>query len=57
MKKVKTMGLFKKAVIVKRKAIYDVEKLFSRLLAVRQQRSIDIADVFKFELNPVKCDL
>ena len=51
------MGLFKKAVIVKRKAIYDVEKLFSRLLAVRQQRSIDIADVFKFELNPVKCDL
>ena len=35
------------------KAIYDVESLFSRLLVVGQQRSIDIADVFQFELNPV----
>ena len=52
-KKVKTMELLKKAVTVKGKAIYDIETLFSRLLVVGQQRSIDIADVFQFELHPV----
>ena len=52
-KKVKTMELLKKAVTVKGKAIYDVVTLFSRLLVVRQQRSVDIADVFQFELSPV----
>ena len=53
-KKVKTMELFKKEVNVKRKAIYDVVTLFSRLLVVGQQRCIHIADVFQFELSPVK---
>ena len=53
-KKVKTMELLKKAVTVKGKAIYDVVTLFSRLLVVgQQQRSIDIADVFQFELSPI----
>ena len=52
-KKVKTMKLLKKAVTVKGKAIYDIETLFSRLIVVGQQRSIDIADVFQFELSPV----
>ena len=52
-KKVKTMELLKKAVTVKGKAIYDVVTLFIRLLVVRQQRSVDIADVFQFELSPV----
>ena len=52
-KKVKTMELLKKAVTVKGKAIYDIEMLFSRLLVMGQQRSIDIADVFQFELSPV----
>ena len=52
-KKVKTMELLKKAVTVKGKAIYDIETLFSLLLVVGQQRSIDIADVFQFELSPV----
>ena len=33
--------------------IYDVETLFSSLLFVGQQRSIDITDVFPFELSPV----
>ena len=47
------MELLKKAVTVKGKAIYDIETLFSRLLVVGQQRSIDIADVFLFELSPV----
>ena len=52
-KKVKTMELLKKAVTVKGKAIYDIETLFSRLLVMGQQRSIDIANVFQFELSPV----
>ena len=56
-KKVKTMELLKKAVTVKGKAIYDIETLFSRQLVVGQQRSIDIADVFQFELSPVPPDL
>ena len=47
------MELLKKAVTVKGKAIYDIETLFSRLLVVGQQRSIDIADVFQLELSPV----
>ena len=52
-KKVKTMELPKKAVTVKGKAIYDAVTLFSRLLVVGQQRCIDIANVFQFELSPV----
>ena len=53
-KKVKTMVLLRKAVTVKGEAIYDVVTLFSRLLVVgQQQRSIDIADVFQFELSPI----
>ena len=47
------MELLKKAVTVKGKAIYDIETLFSRLLVVGQQCSIDIADVFQFELSLV----
>ena len=47
------MDLLKKAVTVKGKAIYDVVTLFSRLLVMGQQRSVDIADVFQFELSPV----
>lgn len=52
-KKVKTMVALKKAVTVKGKAIYDIEMLFSRLLVVGQQRNVEIADVFQFELSPV----
>jgi hypothetical protein len=52
-KKVKTMQSLKKAVTVKGKAIYDGETLFGRLLVVGQQRGIDMADVFQFELSPV----
>ena len=52
-KKVKTMELLKKAVTVKVNVIYDVVTLFSRLLVVGQQRSIDIADLFQFEPSPV----
>ena len=47
------MELLKKAVTVKGKAIYDIETLFSRLLVVGQQRCIDIADAFQFQMSPV----
>ena len=47
------MELRKNAVTVKGKAIYDVVTLFSQLLVVGQQRSIDIADIFQFEICPV----
>ena len=43
----------KKAVTIKGKAIYDLETLFSRLMVVGQQRSVEVADVFQFELSPV----
>ena len=52
-KKVKTMEVIKRSVTVKGKAIYDVETLFGRLLVVGQQRGVDIADVFQYELSPV----
>ena len=52
-KKVKTMELLKKAVTVKGKAIYDVVTQFSWLLVVGQHRTINIADVFQFELSPI----
>ena len=47
-KQVKTMEEFKKAVIIKGKVTYDIETLFSRW----QQRSMEVADVFQFELSP-----
>ena len=52
-KKVKTMEALKKAVTVNGKAIYDVETLFSRLLVLGQKRSVDLANIFQFELSPV----
>lgn len=52
-KKVKSMEALKKAVTIKGKANYDLETLFSRLMVVGQQRSVEVADVFQFELSPV----
>ena len=52
-RKVKTMVALKKGVTVKGKAIYDIEMLFSQLLVVVQQRNVEIADIFQFELSPV----
>ena len=47
------MESLKKAVTIKGKAVYDIETLLiSRLLIVGQQRQIDIADVFHFEMSP-----
>ena len=52
-RKVKSMVALKKVVIVKGKLIYDVETLFSRLLVLGQQHSVDVAEIFQFELNSV----
>ena len=52
-KKVKSMEALKKAVTIKGKANYDLETLLSRLMVVGQQRSVEVADVFQFELSPV----
>ena len=52
-RKVKSMVALKKVVIVKGKLIYDVETLFSRLLVLGQQHSVDVAEIFQLELSSV----
>ena len=47
------MEALKKAVIVKLKLINDVETLFSRLLVLGQQRSVDVAEIFQFKVSQV----
>ena len=51
-KKVTPMEALTK-VTMKGKALYDVKTLFSRLMVVGQQRSMEVGDVFQFELSPV----
>ena len=55
-KMVRSMEALKKAVTVKGKAIYDIETLFSRLLVLGQQRSVDLSNIFQFELSPVAAE-
>ncbi len=52
-KKVKTMVLMRKPVVLGGKAIYDMEALFLRLLVVGELRHIDMKTVFQHELGPV----
>ena len=47
------MEALKKAVSVKGKLVYDVETLFSRLMVLGPQHSMDVAEIFQFELSPV----
>ena len=47
------MELLKKVVTLMGKTICNVEIQFSRLLIVGKQRSVEIADIFQFELSPV----
>ena len=51
--KVKTMQEMMKVVIVNGKAIFDIETLFARLLVVGQQRGVEVADIFQYELSHV----
>ena len=50
---VKTMQNMKKSVLVKGKAIYDMDVIFGRLIVVGQLRGVNLSDVFQFELSPV----
>ena len=43
----------KKVVIVKGKAIFDIETLFARLLVVGQQRGVEVTGIFQYELSHV----
>ena len=52
-KMVKTMQNMKKTVLVKGKAIYDMDVIFGRLIVVGQLRGVNHSDVFQFELSPV----
>jgi hypothetical protein len=52
-KKVKTMQVLKRGVMVKNKTVYDLEAVFARLLIVGQKRNLELADVFQHELCPV----
>jgi hypothetical protein len=47
------MQEMKKVVVVKDKAIYDIETFFIRLQIIGQQRGVKARDLFKFELSPV----
>ncbi|KAL8573957.1 hypothetical protein ACOMHN_029404 [Nucella lapillus] len=52
-RKVKAMQEMKKVVVVKDKAIFDIETLFVRLQIIGQQRGVKATDIFKYELSPV----
>lgn len=54
---VRSIESLKRAVAVKGMAIYDIETLFSRLLDLGQQRSVDLSNIFQFKLNPVPTSL
>ncbi len=52
-KQVKTMQKLKKTAVVQGKPIYDTETLFTRLFTVRQQRNVDLHEMFQYELSTV----
>ena len=49
----KTMQEMKKVVIVNGKAIFDIERLFARLLVVGQQRGAEVTDISQYEMSHV----
>ena len=52
-KEVVTMERLKKKVQVGDTSIYDMEKLYARLLVISQSRDIHLSQLFKHELSPV----
>ena len=54
---VKTMENMKKGVKVGEKTIFELETIFLRLLTVGQQRQIQLAPIFMYELCPVSPSL
>jgi len=49
--------VMKKCVKVGRDKVYDMEKLYARLLIVSQSRHIDLSELFMYELSPVLSSL
>src|SRR6218665_1327694 len=56
-KQVITMEVMKKRVKVGETNIYDMEKLYGRLLVISQSRDLHLSDVFMYELSPVPAAL
>ena len=56
-KQVISMEVVKKKVKIGNVDIYDMEKLYARLLVISQKRNIDLAGVFEYELSPVPSSL
>ena len=56
-KEVVTMENMKKRVKIGDTSVYDVEKLYARLLVIAQSRDIQLSDLFKYELSPVPSSL
>ena len=49
---VKTIKNMTKSVLARGKAIYDMDVIFGRHIAVGQLRSVNLSDVIQFELSP-----
>ena len=53
----KTMQHLKKGMKLGDRTVFDLETVFLRLLTIGQQRQLELADIFKYELCPVPCSL
>ena len=52
-KTVITMEVMKKKMKVGDSSVYDMEKLYARLLIMSQKRDVELSDLFEYELAPV----
>ena len=53
----KTMQHLKKGMKLGDRTVFDLETVFLRLLRIGQQRQLELADIFKYELCLVPCSL
>ena len=56
-KQVTTMESMKKSITVGDRQVYDIEKIYSRMLVISQKRCINLREVFMYELSPVPFSL
>jgi len=49
---IKTIEHIKKGVKVGDRTIFDLERIFFRLLTVGQQRQVKLAPIFQYEMSP-----
>ena len=55
--KLVTLESCKKAVKIGNKSIFDMEKLYGRMLVINQRRKLSIESIFSYELAPVPASL